>query len=148
MITILVFTEVVTRYFFGRTYGPLDEFSIWLQIWFVCLLLGVVEKQRRHIFVDILPGRLPQRYKPVWLIAADILTLIFVVIFFWSGVNVIQALIQAGAITMTTGFSLPEWIIRLSIPIGAIFLGFFAMEHLLADIRSLGKQKGTNSEGE
>lgn len=137
VITILVFAEVVTRYF-GQSHGFMEEFSKWSQIWFVYLMLGVVEKGRGHIAVDILPRRLPERYKTGLLIFFDIVTLTFAILLFWSGVGVCQRLIQMG-VTSGTGIPFPLWIAWLCMPLGAIFLAFFSIEHLVRDIPSLVK---------
>jgi len=137
-IAILVFAEVVSR-FFGQTRGFMEEFSKWAQVWFVYLMLGVIEKGRGHITVDILPRRVPERYKTGLLIVFDIVTLVFAILLFWSGVQVCQQLIQMG-VPSGIGVTFPLWISRLCIPLGGIFLAFFSIEHLVRDIPSLGKQ--------
>ena len=69
-LTILVFVQVVARPF-GEARAFMEEFSRWSQIWFAYLVLGVVEKGRSHIAIDILPRRLPERYKTGLLILLD-----------------------------------------------------------------------------
>ena len=139
VITLLIFAEVVTRYF-GQSYGFMEEFSKWSQIWFVYLMLGVIEKARSHIAVDILPRKLPERYKTGLLVFWDIVTLTFAILLFWSGVRVCLRLMQMGVIS-GTGISIPLWIAWLCMPLGAIFLAFFSIEHLARDIPSLVKHK-------
>jgi TRAP-type C4-dicarboxylate transport system permease small subunit len=37
---------------------------------------------------------------------------------------------------------LPVWIVRISVPLGAFFLAFFSIEHLVDDVRHLIKRTG------
>ena len=139
VIAVLVFAQVISRYVFEQSYGFMEEFSKWSQIWFVFLLLGVVEKARGHIGIDILPRKLPERYKKWLLILFDIVTLVFAVLLFWSGTQLCYHLWQMGLSSTSTEIPTPLWVVRLCFPIGAIFLAFFSVEHLVRDISSLGK---------
>jgi TRAP-type C4-dicarboxylate transport system permease small subunit len=138
LILVLIFSEVVSRYIFAQSYGFMEEFSKWGQIWFTCLLMGVVAKARQHITVDILPRKLGERQKTAWLIATDIVTLTFAVVLGWSGVELCHNFWEAGVISLTV-IPVPMWIIVLCFPVGAAFLAFFSIEQLGKDIGSLSK---------
>lgn len=141
-LTMLVFVQVVARPF-GEGRAFMEEFSRWSQIWFVYLVLGVVERGRSHIAIDTLPRRLPERYKTALLILLDMVTLTFAILLFCSGVQSCQELMKIGY-TSPTEVSTPMWIVRLCIPLGAAFLAFFSIEHLVRDIASLSKQGGSS----
>lgn len=141
LILALVFSEVVARYIFGQSYGFLEEFSKWSQIWFTYLMLGVIENRRRHIAIDILPRRLSGRYKTLLLIALDIVSLVFCVVLFWSGLEMVLVVKGLGEVT-ALAIRIPMWIVRLCVPLGAIFLAFFSINNLFTDIHSLAKYKG------
>jgi TRAP-type C4-dicarboxylate transport system permease small subunit len=139
----LVFAEVVSRYVFGQAYGFMEEFSKWSQIWIAYLMLGVIEKGRGHITVDVLSRRMPQRYQTAMFIVLDIITLVFCVVLFCSGTETARNWQVLGYISNT---GIPLWIVMLSAPLGAIFLAFFAIGHIIKDIRSIGNaQKGADS---
>ena len=138
-IALLIFTEVVSRYIFGESHAFVGEYSNWSMVWFTYLLLGAIERARGHITVDILPRRLPPRYKKVLLVVFDVVTLGFAIILLWSGVEVCLQWMQMGA-TSTSGIPMPLWVSRVCMPLGGVFLAFFAIEHLVKDIPSLGKQ--------
>jgi C4-dicarboxylate transporter DctQ subunit len=140
-IVAMIFVDVIARYFFGLTFGFLEDFSTLSQLWYIFILAGVVTKARKHIAVDMLPGRLSKRKKKAWLIYADIMTLIFAIVICWSGVEVVQNLREIGA-TSSTAITVPEWIVRLCIPIGAAFIAFFGIERLAKDIASF-RQRGS-----
>lgn len=141
LILALVFSEVVARYLFGQSYGFMEEFSKWSQIWFGYLMLGVIENRRRHIAVDILPRRLSGGYKTLLLVVLDIISLVFCAVLFWSGLEFSLVVKGLGEVT-ALAISVPMWIVRLCVPLGTIFLAFFSIEHLVTDIRSLGKHPG------
>lgn len=143
LIMTLVFAEVVSRYVFAQSYGFMEEFSKWAQIWIAYLMLGVVEKGRGHITVDVLSRRMPERYQTAMFIVFDIITLVFCIVLFCSGVETSRNWKVLGYISNT---GMPLWIVMLSAPLGAIFLAFFAIGHIIADIRSIGNaQKGADS---
>ena len=143
MIMTLVFVEVISRYVFGQSYGFMEEFSKWAQIWIAYLMLGVIEKGRQHITVDVLSKRMPERYQTAMFIVLDIITLVFCIVLFFSGIETTRNWQALGYISNT---GIPLWIVMLSAPLGAIFLAFFAIEHIIVDIRSIGNvQKDADS---
>ena len=87
LIMTLVFAEVVCRYVFAQSYGFMEEFSKWSQIWIAYLMLGVVEKGRKHITVDVLSRRMPERYQAVMFIVLDIITLVFCIVLFFRFIS-------------------------------------------------------------
>ena len=82
--TVIIFSAVVTR-FFGYSYDVVLEFGRWGYLWFVYLILGVLEKTRGHIGVDVLIRRFPERYRKGLLIFSDGVTFIFAVLLLFSG---------------------------------------------------------------
>lgn len=141
VIAVLVFAQVISRTVFGTSHGFMEEFSKWSQIWLIFLLLGVVEKARGHVGIDILPRRLPEKYKTGLLVIFDIVTIIFAILLLWSGTQSCYHLWQTG-LSSGTDIATPLWIVRLCFPLGGIFLAFFSAEHLVKDISSLRKHTG------
>ena len=135
-----VFSEVISRYVFEASHGFMEEFSRWFQIWIAYLMLGVIEKRRRHIAIDILPGRLSGKYKTALMAVISIMNLIVAVVLCWAGIELTQLLRQTGVLSQTN-IPTPMWIVRICVPIGAVFLAFFSIEHLITDIRSLVRHK-------
>ena len=136
LILAFVFAEVVSRYVFAASHGFMEEFSRWFQIWIAYLMLGVVEKRRRHIAIDILPGKLSGRYKNVLMIIISMMNLIVAVVLGLAGIELVNLLRQTGVLSQTN-IPTPMWVVRICVPLGAAFLAFFSIEHLIDDIRSL-----------
>ena len=138
LIMVLIFAEVVSRYVFAQSHGFMEDFSKWSQVWIACLMMAVVARGRRHITIDILPRRLPERYKPALFLVFDIALLGVAVVLFWSGISAALAQKTAG-ICSGMEIETPLWIPQLCIPLGTIFLAFFSVQRLAADIVSLSK---------
>lgn len=139
LITGVVFTEVILRYIFGISYSILQAFSPWSMVWIGYLMMGVTEKGRRHVRVDFIPTRLPERYQTALLVVGDMACLAFSIFLFWAGIEMTQITKQAGLLSVTGEIRVPIWIVRLIVPLSAVLLAFFSIEHLIMDIRSLGK---------
>lgn len=140
LIVVCVFEEVISRYIFGEAHSFIVDFTTWSMIWITFLLVGLIAKTRDHVSVDILPNRIPYRYKNPLLIFIDIISLIFAILMCWAGAEHIQLVYQLGN-RSTSAIPTPMWIVRLCVPLGGLFLAFFSIEHLVADIRSLIKRK-------
>ena len=138
VILVLIFVEVISRYIFGESHGFMEDFSKWAQVWLGYLMLGVITKGRRHIAIDFLPRKLPERYKRVLFLIFDTTILVFAIILCWAGIKSIIALMDLGLVSQTE-IAVPLWIIRLCIPLGTMFLAFFAIHLMATDIASLSK---------
>lgn len=143
VLTVLfIFIEVITRYILGISHSMLEELSKWFQNWIALLFLGLIEKERKHISVESLTIRLPEKYLVLCLLIADIATLSFAIILCWSGIKLTQFLISADILS-STEIPIYTWIIRLCVPLGALLLSFFSFQHLTNDIISIGKWGAT-----
>lgn len=140
LIVALIFSEVVSRYIFAQSHGFMEDFSKWAQVWFGYLMLAVIARGRRHIGIDILPRRLPEIYKTALFLVFDIAILGFAIVLCWSGID-LTILVKSMELVSTTEIVTPMWIVRLCVPLGAMFLAFFSIQHLAIDIVSLGKHR-------
>ena len=70
-------------------------------------------------------------------------TLVISIALFFSGIENTRNWKVLGYISNP---GIPLWIVMLSAPLGAVFLAFFAIEHIISDIRSIGNaQKSADS---
>jgi TRAP-type C4-dicarboxylate transport system permease small subunit len=127
LIVALMFSEVISRYIFLKSYGFMEDFSRWLQIWLTYLMLGVIATGRRHIAVDILPKKLPKKYQAPLLAASDIIVLSFAIVLCWSGILSTVRLMNLGAVSASE-------------------IAIFSIQHLWIDIASLAKHEGSKEE--
>ena len=135
----VVFIAVVLRYIFGISYSILEAFSLWSMVWIGYLMTGVTERARGHVKVDVITTRLPARYRAALLVVGDMACLVFCIFLCLGGIELTQITQQAGLLSATGEVCVPMWIVRLIVPLGAVLLAFFSIEHLIMDVRSLSK---------
>lgn len=138
-IMVLVFAEAISRYVFGISHEFVPAISSWLMVWVTYLMLGVILKTREHINVDMLPTRIPPKYRTTLLTFFDVVSLIFAVLLCLGGIKYDLIVKQLDIHVVTVQF-FPVWIVRICVPLGAIFLAFFSIEHLITDARHLMKR--------
>jgi len=59
----LVFTNVVTRYLFNNSIIWAEELSQYLMVWIAFLGAGLALREGRHVAVEMLQDKLPQRFR-------------------------------------------------------------------------------------
>jgi TRAP-type C4-dicarboxylate transport system permease small subunit len=135
LILVGVFTEVVSRYLLHQSHGFMEEFCKWSQIWIAYLMLGLVERSRGHIKVDILLNRISDRAKKPLLIIFDLICLVFAAALFFSGLASTQNLYVLGS-KSTSGVPVPLWVPTLAAMVGALLLAFVSLNRLVEELRS------------
>jgi TRAP-type C4-dicarboxylate transport system permease small subunit len=140
LILISVFMEVVSRYVFGVTHSYIVDFASWWLSWGTFLLIGVVAKARQHVSIELLPSKLPDKYRIPTLIIFDSVNFIFAIFLCWAGIEHI-VMYRHLSLTASTGVPLPLWIVVLCVPIGGFFLSLFSIEQLINNIFSLAKNR-------
>ena len=82
---ILVFSNVIGRYFFARTHFWVDELSRHLMISLAFLGMGLAMRQGSHSSFNILQNVLSDKWRKVVRIAVLVIVIGFIVVFFWQG---------------------------------------------------------------
>ena len=115
---LLVTGAVVVRYVFNWPVVWVPEIVGYLMVALVFLALGETMLAGRHIKIDLVVGRLPERLRAV----VDLLTLTLSVgvagFFTWHGVNTMLRSLQYGRRDAFGALDLPLWIPQTAMPIG------------------------------
>lgn len=141
IIMVLVFAEVISRYVFGLSHEFVPAISSWCMVWMTYFMLGVILKARQHISIDVLPTKLPPKYRTPLLTFFDIVSLIFAILLCYGGIQYDLMVKQSDIYAVTVQF-IPMWIVRICVPLGGVFLAFFSAEHLISDVQYLMKRRG------
>lgn len=136
---VLVFAEVISRYVFGLSHEFVPAISSWCMVWMTYFMLGVILKARQHISIDVLPTKLPPKYRTPLLTFFDIVSLIFALLLCYGGIQYDLMVKQSDIYAVTVQF-IPMWIVRICVPLGGIFLAFVSCEHLINDVQYLMKR--------
>src|SRR5699024_2861951 len=120
-LTILVFIQVILRYFFNSPLPWIQEVSSGLLIWLTFMGAGVLTKRKGHLRVDILVNQFNIFWKRITEKCIDILIFIFSIIliiysidFFNSQLPILVGTLQ---IPKSFHFALPVLIFAISISI-------------------------------
>jgi TRAP-type C4-dicarboxylate transport system permease small subunit len=133
---LMIFIEVITRYVFNKTFGFLEEGPRLFLCFAVLPMLGILFKRGRHIYVEILPNSLKGRKKIILLTFIDLTMILGSVIFLMAGLSGTQVLLASG-MRVVGVLDIPQFILMLSIPIGAVILFLHSAESMVRHITSL-----------
>lgn len=111
---IILFIQVVLRFGFGKSIPQLEEYSIYIFVWYTFLTSSDAMRCNSHIRVEAVVNLLPAKVKSIVYLLTQVLNLVFSVIFTYSGIQIVINRL-ALATTSTTGF--PMWIVWLAIPL-------------------------------
>ena len=121
---VLVFTNVVTRYGFGFSINWAEEVASFLMIWVTFLGAGLALREGRHVAIDVLQDRLPERARRVLRVALALVIVVFLALLTWFGVQFV--IFGWRSVTFVT--QVPRGIPYLAVPIGC---AMFALHLLL-----------------
>lgn len=124
---VLVFTNVVTRYGLGFSIAWAEEVASFLMIWVTFLGAGLALREGRHVAIDVLQDRLPERARRGLRLVLALVILAFLALLTWLGVHFV--LFGWRSVTFVT--QVPRGIPYLAVPIGC---AMFAL-HLLLILR-------------
>ncbi|MGO4762514.1 TRAP transporter small permease [Cupriavidus sp. 2KB_3] len=104
VMVVLVFGNVVLRYGFNSGITVSEEVSRWMFIWLTFLGAVIALKERGHLGVDMLVGKLPAWGKKVCLVVSQVLMLYIVVLLCKGSWD--QAVINLDVTAPVTGASM------------------------------------------
>ena len=133
---LMIFIEVITRYLFNKTFGFLEEGPRLFLCFAVLPMLGIILKRGRHIYVEILPATLEGRQRIALMAFIDIIMFFGSLILLMAGLSGTQVLLASG-MRVVGVLEIPQYILMLSIPIGAGILLLYSIDSLVRHITSL-----------
>lgn len=113
----LTSANVFSRFVLHASLAFTDEFVTVLFV--LCSLAGssVGQRNHSHLGLDFVTGFMPEKVQKALSIVANILALIFLVVLFVYGINMVIQEYASGQVSTTMQY--PQWIYGLTIPIGS-----------------------------
>jgi len=136
--TLSLSAEALSRTFFNRTWGLMEEMPSLFMPYLVFLLLGVALKRNLHVAVDLLPTFLKGRAKAILMPIIYLAIGMASCLLLYGAMLGVRGFYQMGLKT-TTEIAFPIWIFYLSLVIGFGLLIFFAAEMFVGSVISLAK---------
>lgn len=120
LMVLLVFVQVVSRYVLHRSLSYTEELVRYLFVWSTFLGASAALKRDRHLKLDVVVQRLPDRWRRAGRRCALGGTLFLFVVIGIYGLHIVRLQIQTGQTTAALG--MPAWWVGLSVPVGCILL--------------------------
>ena len=119
-IFIYIFIDVVMRFFKLPPVGDVVELTGYLNVWMVCLSLGVIYRKGRHIEVDIVTSRISSKAKIILKRITSIVSIIFCFLMVYEGIAMVIRSYEIGHRSMSWNFIV--WPFQIVVPLGFLFL--------------------------
>lgn len=139
-LTIICLAQVIARYAFHASFVWAEEVSIVILLWVTWIAACLAVKNRVHLRVTILEGRIERRKGILIQIFLNCIAVIFLAIVAFSGRLVVLSMAN---ITLMSLPSIPINVMYASVPIGSLLMIFYLIRAIASDwnsYRELGKQ--------
>jgi TRAP-type C4-dicarboxylate transport system permease small subunit len=136
LFTVLVTTEVASRYLFNFSIFFVSSSAIFLMVWFFMLGAGLALRQGAHVGFELLSSSLPLSLARACFFIGQGLTFFFFLAMFWSGVRTIGP--AARQMEGALGISL-MWVM-LAFPVGFFLLIYNQIVIFIATTRRWPKE--------
>lgn len=117
--TVLLFTNIILRYFFNANTTWAEEFVRYSMIWITFIGMAICFRKGIHFSVDILLKSLPFKSSKILQIIINIISIIFILLIIYYGIEITLFNFNSGQITPSLEIGI-FWI-YLAIPVGASF---------------------------
>lgn len=115
--TLLLFTNIILRYFFNANTTWAEEFVRYSMIWITFIGMAICFKKGIHFSVDVLIKSLPDKGSRLLQIIINIISIIFMLMLIYYGMEITIFNFHSGQITPSLEISI-SWV-YLAIPVGA-----------------------------
>ena len=121
VLVFITFVQVIGRYLFGYSFGWVEDLCVILLCWTVWPTACLVLRDNRHLQVTFIIDRFPWLYRRVVTFALRTLTLVFLSLIIYGGLEVLDAMAGFHYITMP----LPSNVKYVSVPVGAALMAYY-----------------------
>lgn len=127
--------EIVARVVFKTSFDLFFSFTVWISVWSLLLITGLLLPPREHLSIDFLRNQV--RGSPRWLLEVVLasITLGYGIFITWGSLRFIAQLYQRKSV-FPTYIAIPKWQVELCVPIGMALFTLFAARELVRAIRT------------
>ncbi len=138
--TVLLFVNVILRYFFHSAIFWAEEVLRYCIVWISFIGTAVCVQDDSHISIDILSSSLKPKGKRILKICLQIAGIIFSVFFFIVSIRFIGQIKATNQVSATIG-NMPMYVIYLCMPISFILYFIHSAQQLISLLRNKGIEK-------
>lgn len=137
--SLLLFVNVVLRYWFLAPISWAEELTLYIMVWIVFVGSSVAIRTRGHIAIDLLPLTLSPAGRHRLAVLIALITLLFLAVFFYySGQHTLR--VRASG-QVTPVMQAPMWLAYLAMPAGSALMALRTCQLLWRLVRE-GSQNG------
>ena len=133
VMTILTFSNVVTRYVFNFSMNFAEEISTYSFVLLSLFGASIAAKRGAHLGFTLLADHVPKIVARIFEVISALAGIVFSGVIFWYGIRMAITQFQRGQLSL--GVQIPEWIYGSFVPLGAFFLMLRFVEILIKAVR-------------
>ncbi len=133
VMTILTFTNVVTRYVFNFSMNFAEEISTYSFVLLSLFGAAIALKRGAHLGFTLLADHVPPVVARIFEVISAVAGIIFAGVIFYFGIRMTMTQFQRGQLSL--GVQIPEWIYGSFVPLGSFFLLMRFVEMLVKALR-------------
>lgn len=120
VMTVLTFSNVVTRYIFNFSMNFAEEISTYSFVLLSLFGASIALKRGAHLGFTLLAEHVPAIVARIFEVISALCGVLFSGVIFWWGIQMTITQFQRGQLSL--GVQVPEWIYGSFVPLGAFFL--------------------------
>jgi TRAP-type C4-dicarboxylate transport system permease small subunit len=126
--------EIVSRVFFKMSYDLFFDFAVWVTVWALLLITGLLLPEGGHISIDFLRNKFRGRLRWLLEVSLALITLAYGAFITWGSILFLQQLYMRQSI-FPRYIPIPKWIVELCVPLSMAIFTIFAFAGLVKAIR-------------
>jgi len=119
----------------GKSFLSMGEVTEYAIVWCIFLGLPYLTVENRHIKVDLITRLLPVKTQKILDIIANIFCLVFAVLLFWKGTELVYTAYIYESRTLILG--LPKYLLKVVLPLSMVFFILELIVNIIKIINSL-----------
>ena len=131
LMLLIIFMQVISRYFFGHSPSYSEELSRYLFVWVVFLSLPVVSRQGGHMVVGLLLERFTGEKLRRLKIIGNLCSIAFLIIMVYQGIR----MISLASWQTSPAMEIPMSYVYIAIPLGCAAMLLVALDELVEILR-------------
>jgi C4-dicarboxylate transporter DctQ subunit len=131
VICLITLANVVSRYVLSTSFSFTEELTTNLFAFVIFIGAALLARENGHLGFALLTDLLPKKWKAAAILLIAVLTSVFFAILLWYGLEMVLQQYEYGQKTPAMG--MPEWLMGLSVPLGALLCLIRFWEGYLAE---------------
>lgn len=131
---IIIGMQVIMRYVFNNSLSWSEEAAKYMFVWLIWLGTSIAGRDKSHIALDLVIGKLKGRIKIAMDIIVKLIWLAMCVFLLVNGIELVQSMIARGKTASAMPW-LKVWVVYVAVPFSQGVLGLRLLAQIVDDVR-------------